>query len=317
MTEETRKAKMLRTVRGLLDKAAATTFEAEAATFREKADQLMTQYAIEQWELDQAKAPERERPERRDYDFGFYRSNNPFKDNLWHMMIDVSQFCRCVPVGRALIWKTGEGKYDIPIIGKPSDLDYFDLLFTSLMHQFINTLEPKWDSSINERENIYRLKNAGMKWEFIAEQTGKASKLIYWQNGKKKISSYLINEYKKACAEHGTEPVKAQPDVWARSFALGFTSAVGARMREMRAAQFEGGDNRMALVVRDSLQEARELASEMFPPQTVKSSGRSVATREQKIDPNAVYAGQRQGAKADIISAGAGGRLRQRGQLGS
>jgi hypothetical protein len=51
MTED-RKAKMLERVRALLAKADGTNFPEEADAFRAKADALMTEYAIEAWQMD-------------------------------------------------------------------------------------------------------------------------------------------------------------------------------------------------------------------------------------------------------------------------
>src|SRR4051812_24553028 len=124
-----RSAKMLERVRALLAKAADPGIpQAEADLFRQKADELMTTYAIEAWmvEREQQKIGAPVQPERRDINVA-WRRDNPFANQLGYMFAEVARHCRCIAPP-----KLNYNDYTKPVFGVPSDLDWFDLLFTSL-----------------------------------------------------------------------------------------------------------------------------------------------------------------------------------------
>lgn len=98
-----KKEKMLEKVRALLAKANDTEFEGEADVFRAKADELMTAYAIEQWQVDEADSrvgTSNRTPERRDIDISWYWKNSysHIKHDLYHMFDQVARSCRCKPI---------------------------------------------------------------------------------------------------------------------------------------------------------------------------------------------------------------------------
>ena len=167
-----KKDKKLEQVRALLAKAASTEFEGEAAVFRAKADELMANYAIEQWQLDAADEADANRkgrdPERRDVNIEWYfepQYRHVYAD-MWIMFGSVARHCRC-----KVVWWGGGGHIDgnrtVPVLGLPSDLDYFDLLFTHLQLQLFKQIQPSPEPGDTCIEALVRMKEAGMKWEAI------------------------------------------------------------------------------------------------------------------------------------------------------
>src|SRR4051812_16704394 len=179
MTGEDRRAKMLERVRALLAKANGTNFPEEADAFRAKADELMTAYAIEQWQVDAAQEgiQGRPQPERRDVDFSWY-SGTPFRDQLWWIYQDLADHCRCKAVVDKIFGYRENRR--IPVLGLPADLDYLDMLFTSIMFDFARKVDPKPDPErLSYEENLAMLKEAGLGWPEITRLMVNAGMLEY------------------------------------------------------------------------------------------------------------------------------------------
>lgn len=315
-----KRSEMLRKIRGLVDKANATDQPGERDVFLAKADELMQKYRIEQHELEKARPQVREEPIGRMVDFSWYRGE--FGSPLYQMMMEVALHTSVV-ICPMIYYNDTTYTQEIPVVGRPSNLDYFDMLFTSLYLQFSSTLDPQWETHMSVRENIFRMKQAGIKWDAIAaahEKHGGQSH-VKWVNGKKRIGPFYINEYKKACAAKGAEPQGLQPQVWQRSFAMGFTEEVSRRIRDQRdAANQSHGSDKYALVLRSALSEASAKARELYPEAWNRSSsggsgrGRRTAMKQVKISHRAIAAGQREGMKADL---GGNSRVqRGAGQIG-
>lgn len=322
-----KKAKILERVRGLLamaDDSAATPEEADA--HRAKADQLMAMYAIEQWQVDSANKDQTNRPvpEVRYMDFHwFYRSQ--FRNDLWTMFTAMASHCRVVIAHRG----HGAGErsfYEIPIIGIPSDLDWFDLLFTSVMLQMGSQLEPKPDKNLTFGENCYKLRMSGMNRLRVAQlmweahmlpgiDTSEAFDNEYSPITKKALRAIRAagEQYAKA---NGFETTKISTGVWQRSFSEGFAREIRRRvwsMQKLRNAspEMQSEDNHQAIALRDIYQMALELYREMWPepePIEVDTSEhggsqrrrRVAMVREKKMSSRAVAAGQAAGARANL-----------------
>ena len=298
MTDD-RKANMLERVRALLAKADSTNFPAEADTFRAKADELMTLYAIEQWQVDLAQegATAKPKPEARDIDCKwFYRNSRG--EELWQMFHAVAAHCRC----RVVWWK---GTYTTPVIGLPSDLDWFDMLFTHLMLQMGKGLEPHPSPELPMIENLVRMKEAGMKWERIGELLIQIGQLDAYNRNVGVRFTKLYTEY---CAEHGRQRKYIAPSVFQRSYAQGFLAEVRTRLRSQRNEQSEATTG-LELIIRDITAEVNSMAHDMFgePPES-KSVDKNLA-----FDFDAYGVGREAGAKASITAhpserVGGGGR---------
>jgi hypothetical protein len=315
-----KKAKILEKIKALLAKADSTTFPEEADAFRAKADELMTAYTIEAWQLDTGQETEARKPEVREMDFAWWRDSNR-SDELWSLFLRVAGHTRVVV---ALRGYGHSGSYrTMPIIGLSSDLDYFDLLFTHLMLQMGKQLEPKPVESLSLEENAYNLRAAGM-------DRFRACKLL-WEGGyvvlgdeamdRHDITTFDAWEALPAAAQKAvrakvrtaaerwakknglTGTTRTHPATYQRSFAMGFVDEVGKRFREMRAQQ-EAHDQTgsMALVVRDIYEVSKSLYDEMWPqPESTgkRSKGRSVI-KEVRVDDRAYNVGRTAGRNASL-----------------
>jgi Protein of unknown function (DUF2786) len=295
MSKETN-AKMLERVRALLAKADSSEFPGEADAFRKKADDLMTQYTIEQWQIDAATqgANKRPEPEHRKYDISWY-GQNPHRDYLWMLMQDVALHCRIVLV----YWRYGGDS--IPIVGLPSDIDYFDMLFTHLMLQMGANLEPKPDPEAPIIENLVRLKESGMKWERIGELLINIGQLETYNRN---VGVRFTGLYSRYCKDTGREQLRTSPAVYQRSYAIGFVNEVRARFKEMDQNKEKKGTG-MELALRDIREVVAKAAIMEFgaPRQTGKA-----VSKNYRRDEAAYRQGVVAGRRADISSS-AGSRL--------
>jgi hypothetical protein len=280
----TKQEKMLEKVRALLAKADSTNYAAEADTFREAADKLMTQYAIESWMVAEGQEESRPKPERRDLDTSwYYRSAQ--RDDLWQLLHAVAKQTRCT-----LVWWNSSSS--TPLIGLPADLDYAELLFTQLHLELVKRIEPRPEPGETMQEAAYRLRSSGTGWYRTAELLYNAelidltpamrAKLMgadfrpEWRRLPKMIREQLKNsvatKVRKYRRENSLEDyTSVHPGVYARSFAQGFVAEIRKRFREMRQAQGreEAGDgNPFALALRDIAQVNKDEAINMFgePP---------------------------------------------------
>lgn len=334
-----RTAKMMEKVRALLAKAASTTFPEEADAFRAKADALMTEYAIDQWQIDQLEAGRTARPApvRRDFDFSWWGSNNPFADQLWDLFLETARHCRCQAVARK--WGRNEANVRImPVFGIPSDLDWFDVLFTSLMLQMLQKVDPEPKASMTLNENLALFRDAGVPWDQAIAKIIPLGKVAdkSWEPSETtfdKVYKPWVHGYRRWCRETGHPQSYVNQRTFRKHFADGFTDEVNNRLRVMRRASEQAYDEghsagSMALAVRDMKEVILEAVYVEFPDlrphpadcecdacHTTKcrdpkcSRPRCVARRkpvryrsvaQPKIDYAAREAGRAAGAKANI-----------------
>jgi hypothetical protein len=257
----------LRRVQGLIDSAdsyeSVGNFEA-AATYRAKAEQLMVDYAIESFELaaaaDAKDASIREEPEVRTISFEGvpYAVRQPLGDMFWQLV----RHCRCV--------HSEYGHKSRAVIGYPADLDYLEMLYTSLRMDLSGKLVPHAvPGDLNA--SIAALKLAGRDWQGVfaalrddfpgAFPDGHipcdAHEMPYmWQRKERDYKGSLkdcdacqANEwaaklpyggtvrlskrYAAHCKRAGVPQVKDAPQVWARSFVDGYTERISERLREL------------------------------------------------------------------------------------
>ena len=302
MSETNTAAKMLERVRALLAKADSSEFPAEAESFRAKADEIMTAYAIEQWQVDAAQqgTTKRAEPVSVLFEMSWYRTS-PHKDHIWNLMQSCAFHCRV----KLVYWRY-DGK--IPAVGLQSDIDYFDMLFTHLMLQMAANLEPKPDPSQPMIENLVRLKESGMKWERIVKLLNDIG-----QMDDTRITSRLTSMYRAYCKKHNRVQQTTSPATYQRSYATGFVQEIRVRFDVMDRAKEEKGTG-MELAIRDIRKVVAEAATEMFG--RPRGVGRGVS-RNYKTDAAAYRQGTEAGRKADVSSS-AGSRLGStRSQIGS
>jgi Protein of unknown function (DUF2786) len=263
-----RRDDILRKVQALLARAMGTPFEAEADTARAKASYLMDQYRIEQWELAQAEAGRAQsslKPVREDLDISwYYNENRSFSSALYSMFVACLDHCAVVYTNRF-----SRPDYTMPAYGLASDIAFAQMLFTDLYVQMSSKIKPEFDPSKDLGENVYRAKEAGMKYKDIATWIGEPE-LVNWgvdQYGRpkvKSISKKLITAYRKYANANGYDThQEISLDAYVEDFCSSYSWAVVQKLRSMRGEQVQGDS--MSLAIRDITDLSKEKMYEDFP----------------------------------------------------
>lgn len=259
---EGKKQSVLEKVAKLLAQAEGTPFEEEANTFRERADMLMTAYAIEQWEIDQRRKPEeRTRPESRH--ILVTEPGSPVSDLLVTMFATLVDHIRGKAVYSGLSYKVGQVRVVATVVAYPQDLDYIELLFNNLRSFIIANMTPRYEQELSFEENLVRCKEAGMKWEDAHRvlQPG-----VQWERRHGVRYTKLYTDY---CKAHDRPRMYTAPLVYQRNFTEGFVNRISLRLREIRERTARDGigetsGSGMELVLRDRASLVNDLYKEMF-----------------------------------------------------
>lgn len=298
MTVETdeRRHNQMRKIQALLDRASNTPYEEEANAARAKADELMTLYTIESWELERHKPKgQREEPTVRMMDV--CRGDHAGKDGLRRLVSAVAIHCRC-----KLLHYDFESKYypyRVKLFGFPSDLDYTEMLFTNLMLQMTKDMKPEYDHGHTFEENLVRLKESGMKW---VEMHPILQPGVPFE---RKIGVRYTGIYTKYCKEHNRERMYTSPVMFVRSFITGFAERVDARLEELRRRQLEQEEQHgpgTSLMLVDRHKEVNDFYY------ATRGQTKAMRISDRKLDAFARRSGQAAGDRADLGQTRVGGR---------
>lgn len=311
---------ILRKVRALLDRADhPNTPVPEAEQSRLKADQLMAAYAIEAFMVDDARRKAGQsvlyKPEVRTFTRDYISQDSEVNSALFSLWVSLVNH-----VGARAAYS---GSTKLKVVGFPADLDYLDLMYTSIRMFMSGKLVPTPDPTLSDGENVAKMKEAGYKWDKIYELMGSS---LYDKRGKKR--THLFNAYKRYCKDHGIQHVGIHPDLYLRSFVSGFTNEVVERLLRMRSNR--ENDARTTTGAAVALRGRKDLVNELFyeifpnlrphptdcqcsrcnPPK----SNRPVRYRKMSssaIDYSTYKAGKRAGSQVDL-SGGRGVAPRRR-----
>lgn len=279
--------KLLNKVRALIAKAEGTEFVEEAQAFRAKADSLMEQYAIEQWQLDSLGSPSK--PEARRINVEWWASKlGPY---LMSLFTDVAKHCRVV----AVLDNYDYHRKNLPVVGLPSDLDYFEMLFTSLHLQWVGKLSPVYNPELTLGENLLVFKEAGLSWRNIAMLIGRPE--FVTADNKVVDGGFMVREYKKECKKQDVPPVRSNPAMYQRNFTMGWVSGVRTQLQNQREQSDTSKGNE--LVLSDINKAVKDAALEMFPTKTAIVRSQREANKQ---DYATQAAGRAAGESADIMS---------------
>lgn len=335
--------KMLERVRALLAKADQSEFPAEAESFRAKAQSLMDEWAIAEWMLRQDDPTRATKPERRYIDISWYW-RHPQSESLWSLMYSVATHAKA----KLVYHDVQQGR--VSVLGFGPDLDYFDLLFTSLMLQMNKHVLPEYDPSEELGPNLYRMRSNGMGWPAIASTLYKVDVIDLprtaperdsnrrewsWLSPKTQqaMRARLAKIYRDYTHSNGLKQNYTDPKVYQRSYAEGFVTSIESRLYAMRLATQQqaakaGSDNPYALAVRDTglvladyykdlyaeYLAAQARLAEQMKANRQKSTSKYVADNRVRSY-TALAAGGEAGRKADI--AGKGEKIGGRKVIGS
>lgn len=281
MSDDRKREDVIRKVQALLDKAASTGFTAEAEALRSKADELMTKFIIEEHELRAAgSVADRETPATLDLR-SFLSGGSPIKQQVIDLADSIARYCGC----RIVIFggRDVKSRLSFRVYGFKSELDYFELMLTSLMNQMAREMEPKFDPSKSVMENLDTIRGAGIGWERVVE--------IFKAHG---ISKSQTLDYRKSWLRAHPENRNAMPATYMRSFAQGFAWEVSLRLSALKRERNVKLSDSKAIVLVDRSAEVDSFFEEDNP------NIRSLKPKEQNLLGAGLSRGREAGARADL-----------------
>jgi hypothetical protein len=309
---------IMRKVRALIAKAddPAVT-PAEAQSFRDGADRLMTKYAIEEVELLRA-GRKTTAIVMRSVDVSWYSSDdNDVLSNLHWLFTLVYRHCRCVTATSSWNWRSKT----VQAFGFPGDLDWADLLFTSLMLELQRKVEPRPTADVDYFQALKMCREAGLSWPetYIRMEASGITypDEVYTYHGDRRRDK-MIRDYRAWCKRTGTPQNYNSHVTYRRSFSSGFVSGVYGALQnladEQDNQQMDSGES-YAVVLRDVYDRVREEMYQAFPNERPKILTEEELAelkskpvkyrkpRERAMDHEARHAGWKAGREANLFNS--------------
>lgn len=199
--------RMMRIISALIAKAddpAAT--EEESATYRAKAEDLMRKYRIEEEGLIAADQFSIE-PVLREVDVASVKS--AFYNHHSWLWRDVARHCG---VRYTFTYRPEGSMYVAQVVGYDSDIRYAEFLFSAAKLMMIAKLEPDVNPNESDKDNIYRLRSAGIDRQRIAE--------MVWGKRGHQEGLKVGRLYKEACADRGEDAAVSGRNVNAKTYRI-------------------------------------------------------------------------------------------------
>lgn len=222
-------------IRGLLamaESAEQIGNDHEAAAFRAKAQEWMNRYRVAE-EGALAEDPASIEPTHVNIDF-YFRSYEVSSAYLT-MAASLARHCE-IRINIAVLANMG---YRITAVGYEGDLRYFEFLWTSAHLMFATKIDAHWQPERSVAENIFFMRQAGIKRAEIADAAG-------WDGRKAADRSKVQRQYLAEAARRGEAAAATglgfQAKDYRRAYADAFTTRLERRLREARdAANSVGG----------------------------------------------------------------------------
>lgn len=123
--------------------------------------------------------------------------------------------------------------YVANVVGYEGDVRYAEFLWTSALLMFSTRINPTWDDALSPEENVWRLRNAGIKRAVIADRAGRDGR-------KASDRSWVQRVYLRECEKRNEPPRAAglghQAEVFQQAYADEFRATLAYRMRAARDA---------------------------------------------------------------------------------
>lgn len=214
-------------IQALLAKAERTDNENEKGAYWAKAHELMRKYSVDQEEALATGVGAEIKPIRSDLQVTFRRTEM----REWYGQI-LSAITRHTGVRLAFNYPGG-GLVGATIVGYEGDVRYTEFLWSAAQMMFSTKIDPVWDDSRTESENIFFLRNAGIERRKIADTA--------WGNGNTPAARNKVQRmYLKECAIRGEDARAAglghNTEVYREAYADAFYHTLNNRMRAARDA---------------------------------------------------------------------------------
>ena len=244
------KEDVLDKVRKLLAQAASTNFDGESESFTAKAEELMTRWAIEEWELVQAGGDgPRIKPVEKLIDFSDF--SDAYSGPFYSLMNRIANHTGLITV---TLW------FDkIKVFGYEADVAYTEMLFNHIALQMARMLNPQPDPSKSEAANIYMLKNAGYKWHDV-------HLMMYPGKEPTRAAGVRFTRlYRQFAEENGLPRHKSTSlDEYRRQFAQSYVWRIDERLTELREIRNQAAAGK-ELVLSGRESDLREAFYEAYP----------------------------------------------------
>lgn len=125
------------------------------------------------------------------------------------------------------------------VVGYEGDVRYAEFLWTAASLMFVTRIDPHWNSDLPERENIWRMRNAGIERRVIADHA--------WKNGHEAKARSAVQRIYLAECKARNEMAHAsglghQTSVFREAYAQSFVNTLAYRLQMAReAADSVGG----------------------------------------------------------------------------
>lgn len=204
--------------------------KAAAANFREKAEQLMRKYRIDQENLIATDASVITPISRLVVICSW---SNRF-DNNYRMLM----YWICDHAGVEMLTKYANGDAVAELWGYEADIQLVEMMYAAARLVFGQFLEPTYNADLSDQVNAYNLRQAGMLRRQVAE--------AIWGENTPANRSRAQRLYVKECQARGEQPalegLGTDATTYRDAYASGFVSAVYDRLRASRnAADRHGG----------------------------------------------------------------------------
>ncbi|QPX62589.1 hypothetical protein SEA_WOLLYPOG_37 [Arthrobacter phage Wollypog] len=260
--------KVLELVRNLLARAEHPNTPApEAELCFKQADKLMFKHAIDEAFL-RSKQSESERKTPIQKKFQMTSEGTmEFWPEMRTVLGEVASANRC----RAVVSHYAGG--EITLVGFKDDVEWTEMLFTSIYFSFVRQINPKWDTSTSYDANVYNFKVAGYKWRdinAISKANGGPDYEKYEEDwfgrmrGTGKITGQMIGAYKRHAKLIGdTNIVSTQShDAYRRQFTSAFCNTINRRLAAIAREQEKDADSIPGAAL--ALVDARKVVDEEF-----------------------------------------------------
>jgi hypothetical protein len=306
----------LKRVRQLIEKAehpiapGATAEEREGAlreqaNARKMADDIMERFAIEEWEALQKSDNRNQKPDRIKVDIG--AGDSAFLAQTAQLVNIIADYCRC-----SSIWMKGSGWKGYReeycwVYGYPSDLRYFELLYTTIYLHISGVINPKPDPSLSRGANIRELRNGGLNWNDIAEaygwrlQSRNGSKTTYLNRETEEVATWskvvgrIKSDYAKEIKARGEKPFTlGRGGAGNANFRFNAVSGYLVRIRQRLLEQQGRRGTGAEIILRDRTQNISAALAEDFPEMSIAKA------KTPKFNPDAYARGVRHANTASL-----------------
>ena len=223
-------------IRGLIAQADhPNTSDIEAAAFRAKAEELMKAYRVAE---EDALAVDPALVVPTHLDVVLTVRNGELSHHYPSMVRTIAQHTQ-VRVRAMWGWNENTQVLNVTAVGYEGDLRFFELLWTNAQLMFSTKIDVTWDDNLSEAENVYRMRQAGIKRREIADRA--------WKNGDQAAARSKVQRiYVRESAARGEDPLASGLSFssanYRQAYAQSFVDTLRTRLRIARdAAESRGG----------------------------------------------------------------------------